>query len=380
MTTVTKIVGEPRLSKDQEIQYGKVMVDIEKKLIVLISKDISVIQEFMEAMATAHKANVIKPEDYLEYSEPITSEQAQSIIKSRASEYLNMLDMQDSERSEYIVGFNISRKMFHRLLESYKVYHRGFCEEITKELNKWMHARDRIVMANLGLAFKQAIQRSNIDGVTMDDLLKEGICGLIKAASLYRPDLPTKFCTMATWWVRQKIMKYIDDTSRTVRVPGIVSGNIRKYQRAVDHLTIEKGRAPTTEEICDYTKMSEEKVRMAVQSTFSYSPCECNSITDIGVSDTACLQDTSLEIKDLRTILNNMLGKLPDIYSAYLRSVYGIHDEPISKEEYSRLKGMTLKEVNEIEKKALEYMREEDDSLEMESSLRFYSHGILLHI
>jgi RNA polymerase primary sigma factor len=348
------------------------MIETEKRLLKVIAYDVSVMQEFMEAMATAHKANVIKPEDYFEYGSPITSEQAQSVIKSRAIEYMDIPS--DSDRASYILGFNISRKMFHRLLESYRVYNMGFCADINKELHKWVDARDRIVMANLGLAFKMAIQRSNIDGVTMDDLLKEGICGLIKAASLYRPDLPSKFCTMATWWVRQKIMKYIDDTSRTVRIPGIVSGNIRKYQRAVDHLTVLQGRAPTTEEICKYTDMSEEKVRLAIQSTFSYAPCECNSITDIGISDGSCLQDVALEVKDLRTIIEGMVGRLPEDYRSCICSIYGINtdaankSEAISKEEFSKLNGMPMSKVNELEREAISWLRRESKTLKAHSA------------
>ena len=53
----------------------------------------------------------------------------------------------------------------------------------------------------------------------MEDLIQEGNIGLIKATSKYNYRLGYKFSTYAIWWIRQGVLKALDNHSRTVRIP-----------------------------------------------------------------------------------------------------------------------------------------------------------------
>lgn len=364
-------LSKKRLTKDDEIQLGKVMVDREKSILSVISHDISVTQEFTMAMGTADTANKIKPEDYYEFDQDINAEEAEKIIRRKAKEFINL---DNSNTADFIANYRISRKMFHRLLNVYMCYHRKNVPIIRQDMDAWVEARDGIVVANLGLAFKMGLKMDRVlAGIEVDDLIAEGINGLVKAATLYRPDLPTKFCTMATWWVRQRMMKYVNDNSHTVRVPSIVSGNIRKYQRAVDDLTGRFGRSPTMEEITDHTKMSEDKIRSAVQSMFSYKE-SCDSNIEQEMRDESMLSGHEMmEYKDARMVFNNMLGSLTGIHLDFITKVYGLADDPVSKNEYAAKNGIATETVNTIEKEAMAILRDTTESGKMKA----YPRGVL---
>ena len=52
-----------------------------------------------------------------------------------------------------------------------------------------------------------------------EDLLQEGIIGLLSAIDGFKPELGFKFSTYATWWVRQAINNYLLNVEPMIHVP-----------------------------------------------------------------------------------------------------------------------------------------------------------------
>ncbi len=52
-----------------------------------------------------------------------------------------------------------------------------------------------------------------------DDLLQEGIIGLMSAIDGYDQSLGFRFSTYSTWWIRQAINTYLADTEPTIHIP-----------------------------------------------------------------------------------------------------------------------------------------------------------------
>ena len=109
------------------------------------------------------------------------------------------------------------------------------CELDTSSLRKVMsegkEARSLLVSANAGLVKHIAKRHYYVlkrmttaaGGVgtilTLQDMIQEGNLGLMKAAERFEPERGFRFSTYATYWIRQRILQSITDSSRVIRLP-----------------------------------------------------------------------------------------------------------------------------------------------------------------
>ena len=92
-----------------------------------------------------------------------------------------------------------------------------------------IEARNKLVTANLRFVVSIAKQYQHI-GLPLDDLINEGNIGLIHAAELFDPTRGFKFASFAVWWIRQSILNFIVERSRTVRLPQNVANTILRMR------------------------------------------------------------------------------------------------------------------------------------------------------
>src|SRR3954471_8216 len=79
-------------------------------------------------------------------------------------------------------------------------------------------AKDRLVRCNLRLVASVARRHAG-RGLAMEDLLQEGVVGLIRAAEKYDWRRGTRFSTYAVPWIRQAISQALANTGRLIRLP-----------------------------------------------------------------------------------------------------------------------------------------------------------------
>ena len=126
-------------------------------------------------------------------------------------------------------------------------------EEEEKELGRRIargdeSARKRLAEGNLKLVVSLAKHYKG-RGVPLLDLIQEGNMGLMHAAEKYDYQKENRFSTYAAWWIKEAMMRAIDQQSREIRVPVHVAENMKKVQKAARELQQTLGRDATPGEI-----------------------------------------------------------------------------------------------------------------------------------
>lgn len=87
----------------------------------------------------------------------------------------------------------------------------------------------RRLLINHNIAFVLSMCRRYAGkGVRLDDLVQEGMIGLLKAVEHFDPAKGNRFSTYASWWIRAYVQKFLRDMRATVK-PVITSPGVAKF-------------------------------------------------------------------------------------------------------------------------------------------------------
>lgn len=142
------------------------------------------------------------------------------------------------------------------------------CQEIilARRIEHGDHlAKDALVNSNLRLVTSIA-QRYQGRGLAMEDLMQEGVIGLIRAAEKFNWRRGFRFSTYATHWIRQTIMRAIANSGRSIRLPAYVVDTIGRLTRIRGELENSLGRAPSRAELAQAAGMQEDQLIELLQS------------------------------------------------------------------------------------------------------------------
>jgi RNA polymerase sigma-32 factor len=111
-------------------------------------------------------------------------------------------------------------------------------------------AMQQLLQSHMRLVVKIAARYARV-GLSPDDLMGEGIVGLIEALRRFDIARGVRFGGYAAWWIRARVSQYALAQRRAVSVPSTRNARIviRLLARAERSLTQRLSRAPTVEEL-----------------------------------------------------------------------------------------------------------------------------------
>lgn len=109
---------------------------------------------------------------------------------------------------------------------------------ISNEADK---ARNLCIEMNLGLVnviTRREGRKRGLDQYTYNEILEEGKIGMIQALDRFDPDAGFKFSTYATYWIQQRIMAYLNNVSKMIRMPSNMNTLYRRITVAMKDLRV----------------------------------------------------------------------------------------------------------------------------------------------
>lgn len=225
-------------------------------------------------------------------------------------------------------------------------------------------AKDILVNSNMRLVNSIA-QRYQGRGLPLEDLIQEGVIGLIRATDKYNWRRGFRFSTYATPWIRQTILRALANSGRSIRLPAYVVDNIARVARIRGELEGRLGRQPSRGELAQAAAMTEDQLTDLLQSMVEPASLDAplgeegeRSLADVLPSNDHGSPSARVFRHAVQEEVVRALHSLTPREQDVLRLRFGLEgNEPHTLEEIGKSLHLTRERARQIELQALEKLR-----------------------
>lgn len=233
--------------------------------------------------------------------------------------------------------------------------------------------RKRIIEANLRLVVSIAGKYQRKTNMSLLDLISVGNEGIIRAIEDYDPE-KSKFSTYATTWIRQKILRELENSVAPLRIPANLRNEVVRFHKLKSELESQRGKKVSHEELRDITGLPLKKIKEYEKIYIQMKPVSMDSpvgddedakFSDFVVDDNTRTPEDAAIFNDYSRV-NLLLSHLTETERIVMELKSGIYDgreyklEEISSKLIElglRQEPVSRQRIEQIEKKARKRLR-----------------------
>lgn len=231
---------------------------------------------------------------------------------------------------------------------------------------------DKLVLSNMKIISREASKvRSRNYFVSYEDLLQEGIAGLLKAASMFDSAQEVTFLTYAMWWVRANMKKYVMDYKSVVKMgttrdDRTLFSNLSKTVKEAESLGL------SGEEVSQYVskklsvkRSSLDQMMTSLKSTDLRLDMPLKSSDDSVTTRLDLMEDSidyhkrfedANELNSLSKALSEIVPTMPELERKIIENRF-LAEEPKTLRELESELDISREWVRRVEKRAIERLR-----------------------
>ena len=196
-------------------------------------------------------------------------------------------------------------------------------------------AREKLILSNMRLVLSIANDYSNA-GCDIEDLICEGNIGLTKGIDRFDWKKGFRVSTYTTWWIRQSVGRYIQEHSKSIKIPIHLQDINKKVQKIIKEYSNEFGMEPSISELSSLIDVPEEHIRRAMNASknlmISINTPVQEGIDSFGELDkilkdkNSILPSESIERSEIENIITNIVDNLSPLEARIFKLRFGIDE------------------------------------------------------
>lgn len=235
------------------------------------------------------------------------------------------------------------------------------------------NAKEAMIQSNLRLVISIA-KKYRGSGIPFIDLIQEGNIGLMRAVDKFDWRKGFKFSTYGTWWIKQAIGRGISDKSRVVRLPAHLHESMNSFYKHEQEVMAEAADVGLELEPAELDTLLATRLNVSEDVIAEIRKQLDNSGVvsfdkEIGEGDSDLFEiiadpnaidvDELIEMAARAQLIHKVLEKLTPKEREIMELRFGLIDgKARTLEEVGRHFHVTRERIRQIEKRALNYIRE----------------------